>query len=87
MYNALCTQDVFEMRYAKAPEDTTTMSTDEPSTPGRDDLSSDFSPSDYDDDLDEDDDSEEEREKRLKEVTEQVPMLKTVLFQRQQVYS
>lgn len=61
------------MRYAKAPEDTLTMSTDEPSTPGRDDLSSDFSASDYEDDLEDDDDSEEERERRLKELNEQVP--------------
>ena len=60
------------MRYAKAPEDVLNMSTDEPSTPGRDDLSSDLSASDFEDDLEEQDDSEEERERRLKALQEQV---------------
>ncbi len=61
------------MRYAKAPEDVLNMSTDEPSTPGRDDLSSDsFGGSELDDELDEDDESEEERERRLKGLQDQV---------------
>ena len=65
-------QDVFELRYAKMPEEQTSAAFDLDSIgTNRDDGSSSSSSSDSEPDS-ENDDSEEEREKRLKELQEQV---------------
>lgn len=65
-------QDVFELRYARMPEEQTAAAFDMESTgTAREDGSSSSSSSDSEPDSD-NDDSEEEREKRLKELGEQV---------------
>ena len=78
-------QDVFEMKFAKIPEDTGLAYSDAGSHT-KDEMSSDEEPEDDSDG----DDSEEEREKRLKELAEQVQAAcgeSGLLFWKANIYS